>query len=117
MKVINCLSFPNQGQKERFSHKKVPDYRVLSARTQKLRKCTSVDELKQSRKRNFFEYEESKRLENSSIDRFRYPTGRRYGQQAFLGNLTRFNGLQMLKYTKYSTDKIISARLKDKGLV
>ena len=116
MNVIQCLNFPKQDQKARFMHKKIPDYRVVSARTQKLRKCTSVDELKISRKRDFHEYEENKRLENSGIDRYRYPTGRRYSQQSFLGNLTRFNGLQMLKYTQHSTDRIISARLKQKGL-
>ena len=119
MDVINCLHYVgwNKDLQAPYKHKEVPDSRVISARTQTLRPCASIDELRQSRKQNFVQYEENKRKEVAHLDKFRFPTGRRFGQVAFAANLHRLNGLHMMPYAKHSMDKIVSARLKQKGLV
>ena len=117
MNVINCLNFKGTAPADRFNDQKFTDSAIMSARTQKLRKCSTLAELKQSRKQMFIAKEESKRLETVHLDKFRFPTGRRYGKQGFLENFIRYNGLHVLKYANHDTDRIISARLKQKGLV
>ena len=115
--AINCLNFKGTAPADRFNDQKFTDSAIMSARTQKLRKCSTLAELKQSRKQMFIAKEESKRLETVHLDKFRFPTGRRYGKQGFLENFIRYNGLHVLKYANHDTDRIISARLKQKGLV
>jgi len=117
MKVIQCLNFKGTKSNERFTEQKFADSSIKSARTQKIRKCATIAELRQTRKQQFIDTEEKKRLEVAHLDRYRFPTGRRFGKQGFLENLIRYNGLHVLKYANHNTDRIISARLKQKGLI
>ena len=117
MNVIKCLNFKGTKPNERFSSQKFVDSSIKSARTQKIRKCATITELRKARKQDFIDTEEKKRLAVTHLDRYRFPTGRRFGKQGFLENLIRYNGLHVLKYTNHSTDSIISARLKQKGLI